>query len=33
MVGEHTEWPEAGGGSLHVLEMRLDKADFLAEAH
>lgn len=31
-VGEHTEWPEAGGESLHVLEMRLDKADFLAQA-
>jgi RimJ/RimL family protein N-acetyltransferase len=32
LVGEHTEWPQIGGDSLHVLEMRLDKADFLDEA-
>jgi RimJ/RimL family protein N-acetyltransferase len=28
-VGEHTEWPELGGHGLHVIEMRLRKAEFL----
>ena len=30
VVGEHTEWPQAGGPDLHVLEMRLTRPGFIA---
>jgi RimJ/RimL family protein N-acetyltransferase len=30
LAGEHTEWPVIGGADLHVLEMRLTRAEFFA---
>ena len=30
LAGEHTEWPVIGGADLHVLEMRLTRAEFYA---